>query len=211
MKLKFLIFTFLTLGLVFSAGASDVSVGVSADEDGLKSFHMALSEHFQIDYSTIKTTRDEIKNDEELPVVYFIAERARVHPRIVVALRRQGKSWQQITTELGFSDGIYYVELANPTPPYGKALEQFKNHKKNQWHKIKLTDSDIVNLVNLQFVSQYNGMKPDNIVKLRSTGITFVEINQHIKAVKKAQKVAKADKNNSQSNGKNKNKGGKNK
>lgn len=212
MKLKILILTLLTLGIAVSAGAADLNVGMSADEDRLKSFHLALSEHFQVDYNNIKATRDEIKNDEALPVVYFIAERARVHPRIVVSLRRQGKSWQQITTELGFSAGIFYVEVENPTPPYGKALGHFKNRKKNQWHKISLTDADIVNLVNLQFVSQYNGMSPDNVVKLRSTGSTFMAINQQIKEAKKQNNVAQAgnDQSNGKGNGKS-NKGGKKK
>lgn len=213
MKLKFLIITLLTVGFALSASAADVSMGISADEDGLKSFHLALSEHFQVDYNTIDKTRKEIKNDEELAVVYFIAERARIHPRVVISLRRQGKSWQQITTELGFTAGIFYVEMENPSPPYGKALGHFKHQKKNQWHKVHLTDTEIINLVNLQFVSQYNGMKPDNVAKLRSTGNTFMAINQHIKNEKKAKSVAQSDNGNGQDKGKgkNKSKGGKNK
>lgn len=47
-----------------------------------------------------------------------------------------------------------------------------------------LSDDDVINLVNLKFTAEHYGYKPEEIIKMRSTGKGFVVINDEIKKEK---------------------------
>ena len=81
---------------------------------------------------------------------------------------------------------MYYVPLkSNPGPPYGKAYGYFKNKPRKEWKNINFTDEDIINLVNLRFISDYYGYDPTQIVKMRNEGKGFVAINNIVRSDKK--------------------------
>ena len=135
-------------------------------------------------------------------VVFFIAGRAGVDPKVIVNLRLEGNSWYSISIRYGIYPDAYYVPLTvRPGPPYGKAYGYYKNKPKKEWKKIKLSDNDIINLVNLKFISEHNKYSPEKVIKMRSKGEHYAEINTNVKAEKKGGKNHK--------NGKNKHKGGK--
>jgi hypothetical protein len=102
-----------------------------------------------------------------------------------------------ITFHFGLTAEVFYVPLkGKPGPPYGKAWGHYKNKKKNKWAQIRLTDADIVNFVNLKFISEKYGYAPEEVVKMRAKGQSFVSINAKVKkskADKKKTKVAEAD------------------
>lgn len=84
---------------------------------------------------------------------------------------------------------MYYVPLkSNPGPPYGKAYGYFKNKPRKEWKNINFTDEDIINLVNLRFISDYYGYDPTQIVKMRNEGKGFVAINNIVRSNKKGNK-----------------------
>ena len=97
---------------------------------------------------------------------------------------------------------MYYVPLkSNPGPPYGKAYGYFKNKPRKEWKNINFTDEDIINLVNLRFISDYYGYDPTQIVKMRNEGKGFVAINNIVRSDKKGNK--NRSKGKGQSNKKN--------
>ena len=61
-----------------------------------------------------------------------------------------------------------------------------KNKKKSKWAEIRLSDNDIVNFVNLKFISEKYGYTPEDVVKMRAKGDSFVAINGKVKKAKKA-------------------------
>jgi hypothetical protein len=135
--------------------------------------------------------------DEELPVVFFLARRARVAPDVIVTLRLGGKSWMEITHHYGLGADIFYVPVKNVSgPPYGKAYGYYKNKPRKEWKHIKLADDDVLNLVNLKFISSYYGYAPEDVIKMRSSGKSFRTINKDIKANKgkNSQKIEKGQK-----------------
>jgi len=197
-----------TMALALSAGIAkaEVGVGVSADNDGVKSFHMSIGEHFRVPEKEIIVVREQKIPDDELPVVFFIAQRAKVEPGAIVKLRTGGKSWMDITHHYGLSPSIYYVAFDNdPGPPYGKAWGYYKKHKKEEWKTIRLADADIVNSVNVKFMSDRYGYSPEQVIKMRTKGESFVYVNSNIKKHKQS-KNAEADNSSKDKSGKGKGK-----
>jgi len=144
--------------------------------------------------------------DDEVPVVFFLASQARVSPDVIINLRLGGKSWMDITLHYGLTAQIFYVPFsADPGPPYGKAWGYYKKRPRSKWGEIRLGNADIVNLVNLKFVSGYYGYSPDQVVKMRSNGKSFVSINSEAKKSKggpqsKAQKSGSKGKSKGKGN-----------
>jgi len=123
--------------------------------------------------------------DDDLPVVYFLARRAGVQPAVIIDLRLDGKSWMDISLHYGLTADVFYIDVKeDPGPPYGKAYGYFKNKPRKEWKNIRLSDSDIVNFVNLGFISSYYGYSPNEVIKMRSNGESFVKINGKVKQAK---------------------------
>jgi len=170
-----------------------VDVGLSVDEDGVRSFYLAIGEHYRVPEREVVVVRERNVPDEELPVVFFLARHASVEPAAIVKLRLQGLSWMDITLRFSLSPAIFFVDFdRDPGPPYGKAWGHFRNREKARWGEVRLPDVDIVNIVNLKFVSEKYGYSPAEVVKMRARGDRFVAIHKEAKASKG--KSAKASK-----------------
>jgi len=191
----------LTLSAITTKG--DVSVGLSADNDGIKSFYLSIGEQYRVPEKEVIIVRERNIPDDELPVVFFIARQATIEPSVIVKLRLEGKSWIDITAHFGLSPAIYYVAFQkDPGPPYGKAWGYYKKHKKDEWKTIKLADADIVNFVNIKFMSERYGYSPDEVIKMRDKSQNFVVLNTKIKKVKAEKSKKHADADNSGKKGK---------
>jgi len=133
----------------------------------------------------VVVVRDRGIPDEDLPVVFLIATRAGIAPDSVIKLRLSGQSWLDITLHYGLSPEIFYVPVQQtPGPPYGKAYGYYKNKPRSEWNTIKLSDAEVVNLVNLKFISEHYGYSPDEVIRMRASGKNFVEINHEVKQKK---------------------------
>lgn len=204
---------------------ADVSFGLSGDQEGLKSFYLSIGEHYHAQEKEIMVVREYGIPDDEMSVVFFICRHRDVDAGLVVKLRSEGKSWFEISAFFGLSPEIYYVPFAkDPGPPYGKAWGYYKNKKRSKWKSIHLSDADIVNFVNIKFMSEHYGYSPDEVVKIRDKKQSFVNLNAKVKQHKhEKQKKAKLqassdkskktapDKNKSKAKGKGQSKAGKNK
>mgnify|MGYP006297851517 CR=1 FL=1 len=172
--------------------SADVDIGLSIGDDGLKSFYLAIGDHYRASEKEISIVRRSKIPEEEIPVVFFLARKADVSPEVILKMRLLGKSWWEITTHFGLNASIYYVPVkGNPLPPYGKAYGHYKNKKKSQWGKIVLSDVDIINFVNLRFISEHWGYEPEEVIKMRANGRNFVNINSEVKAKKNKSRAEK--------------------
>ena len=182
--------------MVAGSARADVSVGATIDENGIRQFHLAIGKFYNVPERAVTVIKKKGISDEELAVVFFIAERAGVKPAPVIELRQLGKSWLDITLHFGLSPEIFYVPVkGDPGPPYGKAYGYFKKHPRSKWREIVLTDVEVVNLVNLRFVSKLYAIEPEEVIKWRAEGKHFTEVNLNAKSHRDKQKAeAKAAK-----------------
>lgn len=192
----FSILAFFLAAALAVPGRADVSLGATLTDEGLKSFYVAIGEHYKVKEEQVVVVKKRSIPDEELPVVFFLASRAGVSADAIIKLRLGGDSWMQITAHYGLNPEIYYVPVARKHgPPYGNAYGHFKNRERKQWGDIRLSDDEIVNFVNLKFVSEHYGYSPDEVIDMRSKGKDFISINAEVKskAKGKSQPMASQD------------------
>jgi len=162
------------------ASAQGVSTGISIANGELRSFYLAIGDYYRVPESRVVYVKERYRvPDEELPVVFFLATRAHVDPQVIIDLRvRQRMSWLNITFHYGLTPEIYYVPVQRVGPPYGKAYGHYKKHGRD-YRKVVLADADVVNLVNLRFISEYHGVAAEVVMDRRGKGERFVVINEH--------------------------------
>ena len=180
-----------------SGQSADISAGLSISDGHLKSFHLAISDYFKLPEREVIAVRERKIPDEELAVIFYLSQRAGVTPQAVIELRKAGKSYLEITLLFQLSPAIYYVPIKkDPGPPFGKAYGHFKKRSKSEWKKVELDDDDIVNLVNLRFISNHCHASPDDVISLRAKSKSYVllhdETIQYVAESKKKSDAPKA-------------------
>ncbi|MDH5202568.1 MAG: hypothetical protein OEW69_04855 [Nitrospirota bacterium] len=171
---------------------ASVDLGISIGDEGLRGFYLAVGDYYRVPQREVIILRERGIPYEEIPVVFFIAGRARVAPEVVIDLRLRGMSLMDITLHFGLGPEIYYMPV-RVGPPYGKAYGYYMNKPKKEWRKVVFKDADIVNLVNLKFISEHYKYSPKEVIKMREKGKNFVVINDEIKKGKKEHKVKEKD------------------
>jgi hypothetical protein len=171
-------------------------------------FHVAVANYYQVPEREVIVIRERRIPDDEIPVALFIARQAGVPWGRVVDMRLRGDSWWNISVRLGVQPDVYYIPVAvAPGPPYGRALGHYKNKHRKQWSTIVLTDADVVNLVELRFLSEHYHVAPERIIELRGKNRDFVAINSEVRGRGKDSGRRDDEDGNSQGNGKRSNKG----
>ena len=88
-----------------------------------------------------------------------------------------------ITLHYGLTPEIYYVPVTRVGPPYGNAYGHYKKYK-NDYRRVVLVDNDVVNLVNLRFMSEYHGIPPETVMDRRGRGEAFFVMNDEFRKEK---------------------------
>jgi len=173
--------------IIYTQPEARVSTRFYVEDDGMNGFYVSVENYYRVPQREIIIVRDSGIPYDEMPVVFFIAERAHVAPVVIIDLRRRNMSWMAITLYYKLSPDIYYVNIKE-SPSHGNAYGHYMNKPKKQWRQMDFKDHDIVNLVNLKFVSEHNKQKPGEIISMRENGKDFKEINYNFKKNKNNRK-----------------------
>ena len=162
-------------------GQTRWNASLSLGDDNGQSFYLAIGDYFNVPSQEVIIARDRGIQDEELPILFYIASQARVSPEYVMNLRLSGMSWDQITFHLGLGPGIYYVPVPAQVVvgPYARPYGYFHHYQRRQWSRIHLTDGEITNLVDLRFASDVGHMPRAEVIRMRSAGSPFPVIIGH--------------------------------
>ena len=166
------------------AGMKITGEGVS---EGVRGFYIAIGDYFHVPEREIIIIRERRVRDEEIPVVLFLAQRAGVSHKTIIKLRLSGMTWLELSLYYGLSPEIFYVPVrVIKGPPYGRAYGYYRNKPRSAWKAIRLNDAEILDLVNLRFISEYYGYPAEEVIRLRSGGDNFIVINNKVKKIKRA-------------------------
>lgn len=201
---------------------AEFNFSLSFTDSSLNSFHLSAGDYYGASHADLTFIHRSGISDNEMPVALFIATSGSISVNTIVNLRLKGLSWFDISLRYNVGPERYYVPFKrDPGPPYGKAWGYYKNKPKKKWKTIKLSDSDLVNMVNVKFMSKHYGISPGEVAKQRGKGKKFKDINSNIRSRKglgKAGRKVKGKPKNAgkvkegRNGGKNKNdKGGKGK
>lgn len=204
------------IGLIFIQGAAvaqtrDVDFGISISDGRLRDFYLAIGDHYGVPPQQVVEVRERYRcPDEDLPVVYFLAARAHVEPAAIISLRVNRMPWLDIAFHYHLTPDIFFipVTMEHIGPPYGKAYGYYRKYGPSRnWKKIVLTDREVVDLVNLRFMSEQYRMSPETVMAMRGRESKFVVINEEIRKGKEKGKPENHGQNqNQKGNGKNKKK-----
>lgn len=149
---------------------------------GSNSYHLSIGNYFNVSEKQILECSKAVLLEEELPVVFYTAQRAGVSPQEIVRLHAGGMSWMQVARHFDLSPRFFYVPVSGKAVygPYKKIYAYYQGKRA----RILLTDADIVNLVNLKFMSDHYGHDPREIMQLRGKGKTFPDIDDTFKQEK---------------------------
>ena len=188
--MRFFIFLIILCLIPGVAPAQDtrVDLGISVADGEMRSFYLAVSNHYRVPGAEVVAIKQRYRfRNEELPVVYYLAAQAHVKPSVIIDLRMGHMSWLDISFRYGLTPEIFFVPLTTKKvgPPYGKAYGYYKKyHPNKEWKKVILSDDEIVDLVNLKFISEYHKLAPEKVIKMRGQGMKFVKINTEIEREK---------------------------
>jgi hypothetical protein len=188
---KLILFLFIILLVKSSWAQTSFSISLNDPESG---FAFSVSNFYRVPEREVIVIKERGIPDEELPVVFFIAQRAKVKPASIIDLRLKGLSWMDISLKFGLTADVFYVpiKVVEVGPPFGKAYGYYKKYPKHKWKEIRLDDDDIVNLVNVRFISEHYNVEPDIIIKEKSGGKRFIVLDKEFK--EKKHKKHKKDK-----------------
>ena len=166
------------------ASAGQVDFGISVSDGRLRGFYLAVGEHYRVAPRLVVDYRTRYRLlDEELPLVFFLAARAHVGPQAVIDLRLAKLSWLAIALRLRLSPEIFFLPVMAERvgPPYGNAYGYYRKYgRAGDWSRLVLSDREVVDLVNLRFMSEYHGLGPDEIIVLRGRHRTFIGIHDEL-------------------------------
>jgi hypothetical protein len=177
--------------LPLNSSEAAVDLGISIGDEGLRGFYLAVGDYYRVPEREVIIVKGRHIPDEEIPVVFFIAQRAHVRPATIIDLRLRGKTWMDITLHFGLSPEIFYVPVRKAVvtgPPYGKAYGYYKKKPRKEWRRIVLDDDDVINLVNLRFISNHYSYEPEKVIKMREGSKNFIVINEEVAKEKKGGK-----------------------
>lgn len=145
-------------------------------------FRNAVSQYFQVPEEQVALAGKGKIKEEELPVLFLIVQKGQVSLEKVVQLRGKGASWLTTARKFGVTPGSFYVPLKKAEGPFRKPYGYFKSRKPAKWKNIVLRDQEIVNLVNLKFLSELYKLTPEQIAGWRTKGKSFVDINAELQS-----------------------------
>lgn len=168
------------LAVTVALMASAVLPMAVAAQDGpdARAYLRAVAEYFETPAAEVSILADWGMPPDEIPVALFVATRAGVSPEALVALRRSGRSWVELTGRYQVGAGQLHVPFAQP-PASGllfAAYEQYQGRQPAEWGQVSLTDEEIVALVNVRVLSSALGMRPDEVLTRRASAGSFVEV-----------------------------------
>jgi hypothetical protein len=165
---------------------SNFDIGVSGSDGKIDGFSLSIGDYYRVPQQEVVVVERRIPR-EEVGVAYYLARHAHRDVGYITDLRLHGQSWWDITLRLGLDPRtIYVVNTAHSYgPPYGKAYGYQKKHR--------LHDREIVDLVNVRFLSDYHHITPDEVIKRRRGGDHYDRIDRHYRDNRKEMREDRRD------------------
>lgn len=169
---------------MFAAIFLIVVSAASAQQDALtKEYHRALAKYFEISDELIGEMAKMELPSEEMPIILYLAAKAKKPPLEIANQRAEGDNWMKITGDIGLSAEAYYMLIAGQikSTTYKPIFATFNDTPKGKWKDIQFSDEDVLNIVNLRFISSHHDFSVFDIMTMRDKGHNFIKINNIVR------------------------------
>ncbi len=143
--------------------------------DPLGAYYRAVSGYFGVSLDEVVTLSEWRLPPDEIPVVLFIARRASVTPDAVVAYRRRGAAWLEVSRRFGWGAEVFHLQLEPGTegPLLAAPYRDFRSRPAARWSEVALDDQQVVALVNAKILAEHLGVPPGRILDARTRARDF--------------------------------------
>lgn len=138
----------------------------------------AVASFFRMPQNEVSILADWDLPLDQIPVALFIAGRAGVSPDAVVALHRTGHSWTDLATRYSVSAAALHVPIPETASagPLQQVYARYRSLPAKQWSQIRLSNQDIVTLVNVRLLAQTLKIPPQQVLAAAAPGTSFVDV-----------------------------------
>ena len=137
-----------------------------------------MSNYYDVDPITVVSIGQRMeKYDDDTSVLLYLANEANVDPFEILDKRIDGKTWVELFKEYKIKLTPLFLEAGKNLPERFKyAYAQYEAHQKYPNYKMKLYDTNIRDLVQLNLMKKAFNLEPRNVMKSVNNGASFCEI-----------------------------------
>lgn len=160
------------------------SAVVAQDRDAARTdYFRSVAGFFSVPMTEIAILSDWDLPPDEIPVVLFMARRAGISPEALVALRSGGRSWASLADRYLVTASTLHVPIRDEASAgaLSVAYSQYRQTPVGGWSTIRLTDADIIALVNVRVIAQALGVSAEEVLRRTASTLTFVELHAQLK------------------------------
>ena len=97
---------------------------------------------------------------------------------VLVALRRSGQSWSRLVDRYGIDASVLHVPVRDhaDTGALTAAYARYRTTQPGDWATLRLSDADIIGLVNVRLIAQSLGLSAEEVIRRTGSTRTYVEL-----------------------------------
>lgn len=169
------------MALAMVVGGAAPAAGQGGGDPGRAAYFGAVAEFFGLPASEVAILGEARLPAQEIPVVLFVARRAGISPEAVVALRGSGQGWTELARRYGLDAAHFHVPLPDGASAgrLGAAYGQYRATPTSRWGEVRLTEDDIVSLVNVRVLAQTLRRSPADVLAAAESG-SWLEVYRRL-------------------------------
>jgi hypothetical protein len=162
--------------LALLSGLSALPDRLAAQDDAVAAYHRAVADHFGVPTSEIQILAQSGLQPEEVPVALFLARQAGVSADALVALKRGGRGWGDLARRYDLGPGVFHVPVEGPVGQgvLAQTYESFRTTPTAEWRGLRLSDEEVIHLVNLRILSEYLAVPPRRVLDARERAGSYI-------------------------------------
>lgn len=158
--------------------AACLALPATAQQNADAVYFSAVAEYFDLPASEVEILRDWRLQVEDIPVVLFVAGRTGVSPEALAQLRRGGRMWPDLIRQYGLDASHFHVPVADVARAFAlrSVYEEFDRLEPSRWREVRLSDQDVIVLVNVRMAAETLRVPPDRILEAHQSTPSFVAL-----------------------------------
>lgn len=167
--------TLILLGIAVVAATGAHAQDVDAAR---QAYFEAVATYFRVAPSEVTILADWDIAADEIPPILFIAGHAGVSPEALVALRRSGVGLSDLIERYRIGASALHVPVRDqaPTGALVAAYERYRATPVGDWPSIRLSDRDVIALVNVRVIAQSLGLAAEEVIRRTDAASSYVEL-----------------------------------
>jgi hypothetical protein len=154
------------------------SAARAQDPGARRAYFGAVASYFKLPPSEVQILADWQLDPDQIPAVLFVARHAGVSPEALVALLRSGQGWPELAERYEINAATLHVAVGDgaATGSLSGIYERYRATPVTDWRSIRLSEPEIVGLVNVRVIAQTLRIPAEEVVRHTGSVSSYVEL-----------------------------------